>query len=121
MVTLISLLGGGLGEGHGSSVTPSYPMLTLQLAEGMVTGEGPGPYQLHESGLSSSVWTLDIPLTPPSAGPLSPSKNQAPQEKRVVLVEFQCEVLVTGAAIQEVQVLTGDVRGSVRRIHLDTV
>lgn len=37
------------------------------------------------------------------------------------LVEFQCDVLVTGAAIQEVQVLTGDVRRSVRRIHLDTV
>lgn len=64
---------------------------------------------------------LPLPPTPSSAGPLSPSRNQSPQEKMVILVEFQCEVLVTGAAIQELQVLTGDVGGSVRRIHLDTV
>lgn len=107
-------IGGGMGEGQGSNVSHSYPMLTLQ-------GEGPAPYQFHGSGLSSNVWTRATPLTPSSAGPLSPSKNQPPQEKRAVLVELQCEVLVTGAAIQEVQVLTGDVRGSVRRIHLDTV
>lgn len=123
-------VGGGLGEQQGCNVSRSYSGLTLQLAgqtaysaahQLTVWWPHPPPTplkwpQIQISGLVPST----LPSTLPSAGPLSPSRNQPPQEKRAILVEFQREVLVTGAAIQEIQVLTGDVGGSVRRVHLDT-
>lgn len=127
-------IGGGLGEGQGPDVSGSYPVLTLQLAEQTaysaarsghcVVASPPHPPTTPANSVKVAsdpdVRTLVTFTHPSSAGPLSPSRNR-PQEERAILVEFQGEVLVTGAAIQEIQVLNGDVGGSVRRIHLDTV
>jgi hypothetical protein len=55
-----------------------------------------------------------LPL-PPSTQPSSPVNKQA------VLVKFECEVPVTGAAIQEGKIVTGRLGGPLRGIHLDAV
>ena len=75
----------------------------------MVLGRGGG----------GGVLKSDLDASRP--GPPSLPAPPAPSIGQTVLVEFEREVPVTGAAIREGEIITGGDGGSLRGVHPDTV
>lgn len=111
--------GSSEGEGTLPRPVPCCRMLTLQLAEEVLTQQAsawaaPAP-ALWGSGCQGAPRTPGI-LPPPTLCPaLGRPLDQA------VLVEFEREVLVTWAAIQERQIITGGHKGFLGGVHTDAI
>lgn len=104
---------GSAGPSCRSSPQRSCPMLTLQLAEEVLT------HSVSMVFLSPRLWGAAKDAWHPA--PTNPRPSPGGPLHQAVLVEFEREVLVTGAAIREGEIIAGGHKGSLRGVHPDAV